>query len=356
MESVLFYFIFSSVLFIFARIGESQNRKGLIFLSYGLLLSFSVFRDDIGNDYWRYKEAINYLALNFQRGFSLSDFLSIEYREPSYVIITYVFQTLRNPSFWVLGCYSIILIVLVYQVFDKLKVHSVGLFIYVVSESLFINWDQVRQSVAIFLSLLSVFSYAERRQKLVTIYFIMSIFFHYSAVFVLPIAMLSRLRLRKWIYPITIAILLFSGFGNLAFESFISKLELASLVFDTKNSFIFERQDSEGFFLRIVLYCYIWVVICMLFHEYNWYIANFVFYGAFLFIISQGALNMMRVSYYFVFLAPVLLAFLLNSESKLKTRLLLYSCVLVYVAIFCYDIYYNKNVNGCVPYKSIFNT
>ena len=355
MESVLFYFSFSFILFILARVGEAQNRKGLILLSYGLLLAFSFFRKDIGNDYWRYEEAINYLALNFRSGFSLNDFLTLEYREPSYVLMTYFFHIFRNASFWVLGCYSIILIVLIYHVFDKFKVHSVGLFIYVVSESLFINWDQVRQSVAIFLSLLSVFSYVERRRKLVIVYFILAVIFHYSAVFVFPIALLCRLRIGRWFYPLAIGVLLFTGIRNFVHEWALSKVVISLPVFDTENSFIFQRQESEGYFLRMVLYCYIWVAVCMLFHKYNWFVANFLFYGTVLYLISQGALNMMRVSYYSVFIAPLLFAILLNSQLKLKARLLLYSCVLVYVAIFGYDIYNNKNVNGCVPYQSIFN-
>lgn len=322
-----------------------------IYAAYSILLLLSIFRYDIGNDYQTYTELIRYMAYQFQ--FYSHVPISDETREPLIYILTYIFKGSTYPYLWVLGIHFIISLGFLYKVFEENDSHLVGIMIFFISGMLFIYWDQVRQAVAISIIIYAIKYIKGNKFIKYLLLVLLAATAHYSALFLLPFYFVSKIRPRKIIY---IVIIIALALSNAASNYFVYLFEnVITLVpwWETKEtSFSYVQILSLGYKFRIFFYSLVWSAIIFFLPDKQKVLINFLFVGAVIFIMASGALNVMRISFYFIFTMVLSIPIVLKIE---KARTIMIVMVLGLFLFFVRDIVTDTNTRGCVPYDTVFS-
>ena len=329
---------------------KNKTKVG-IYAAYLILVLLSIIRYDIGNDYLHYTELIRYSAYQFQ--FNDHVPLSDETREPLIYILTYIFKDTTYPYVWVLGIHFIISLFFLYKAFEENASHFIGIMLFFIYGILFVYWDQVRQAVAISIIIYAIKYIKEHNFLKYFLFVLLAATAHYSALLLLPFYFVNKIRPRKFIY---ITIILVLALSSAATDYFVYLFEnVITLVpyFDTKEtSYSYVQILSWGYKLRIFFYSLVWSTIIFFLPNKERVLSNFIFIGAIIFIMASGALNVSRISFYFIFTMTLSIPIVLKIE---KARTIMMIMVLGLFLFFVRDVITDTGTNGCVPYDTVFS-
>jgi hypothetical protein len=104
--------------------------------------------------------------------------------------------------------------------------------------------------------------------------------------------------------------------------------------------------------MRTFFYGLVWSTIIFFLPNKERVLSNFIFIGAVIFIISSGALNVMRISFYFIFSMMISIPIVLRIEKAKTVMLVMVAGLFLF---FVRDVVTDTGTNGCVPYDSIFS-
>ena len=203
---------------------KKNKTKGGIYAAYLILILLSVFRYDIGNDYQTYTEIIRYIAYKFESNIPFGD----DSKEPLITLLTYLFKDETYTYVWVLGIHFIISLFFLYKAFEENNSHIIGILILFISGLLFVNWDQVRQAVAISIIIFAIKYIKENNFFKYILFVLLAATAHYSALLLLPFYFVNKIKPRKFIYIVIILVLALS---NAASDYFVYLFEHKSAKF-----------------------------------------------------------------------------------------------------------------------------
>ena len=351
LATLLLYLIVMFVSLGLINWSNKNKTKVGVYTAYLILILLSVFRYDIGNDYEHYDEMISYMVNQFQ--FNSHVPISDESKEPLIYILIYLFKDVTYTTAWVLGGHFIISLFFLYKVFEENNSHFNGILILFISGMLFIYWDQVRQAVAISIILYAIKYIKEHNFIKYLLFVLLAASAHYSALLLVPFYFVNKIRPRKFIY---ISIMLLLALSNAASDYFTFLFEnIISLApnWETKEtSHSYVQILSWGYKLRIFFYSLIWSTIIFFLPDKERALSNFIFIGAIIFIMASGALNISRISFYFIFTMTLSIPIVLKIE---KARIIMMVMVLGLFLFFVRDIITDTGTNGCVPYETVFS-
>ena len=324
---------------------NQNNTKLGIYAAYLILIVISVIRYDIGNDYQTYIETIRFIAYKFDSNIPFGD----DSKEPLITVLTIIFKDTAYPYIWVLGMHFIIGLFFLYKAFEDNENHIVGILMFFISGMLFIYWDQVRQAVAISIIIYAIKYIKENNFLKYLLFIVLASATHYSAILLLPFYFVNKIRPRKFIY---IGIILALALSNAASDMFEKAINLLPFWEAKTDKFSYVQLLSWGYKFRIFFYSVVWSTIIFYLPDKQRVLTNFLFIGAIIFIIASGALNIMRISFYFIFTITLSVPIVLKIE-KAKTIMiiLVFGLFLFYVR----DVITDTGTNGCVPYDNVFS-
>lgn len=362
-----FYLFLMFILYTLCKNGQSKNKKEFIIIAYVLLFIVSAIRYDVGNDYDRYVDSINYIIThaNMPGGSLLSAYELSGTGELSFVLISWIVGLLFTAKVYylVFAVYSFISVFFLYKAFDKFKCHSVGLLVYFLIEALFFTWDGIRQGAALSV-VLYAFSFVYEKKFLKYCLLIgIATFLHTSAVIMLPVYFLHYVTIDKRIC-VGLIIVVLIGFWTGIFADIV---EQASIIFsymdndysryENADFATLTTYDSLNWKIRVTIYALFWMTaITALDDEKNFY-ALLMTIGSIVFILANGSLIFYRISLYFSIATAVAVPLAYNYKIKKKklNHILLIIMLLGMGLFFIYDSATGSYSRGCVPYKTVFS-
>lgn len=347
-------FLYLTVMFICLGLinwSKKNNTKYGIYGAYLILIAISVLRFDIGNDYLAYTELIKFMANKFKLSYYVP--LSNETREPFIYILTYIFKESAYPYVWVLGVHFIVSLFFLYKAFEDNDSHFIGIMIFFITGMLFVYWDQVRQAVAISIIIYAIKYIKQENFLKYMLFVLLAATAHYSALLLLPFYFISKIKPRKIIYITIIIVLALSNAATNYFNYILENIIALIPYFDTKeNSFSYVQILSTGYKIRVFFYSLVWSTIIFFLPDKQKVLINFLFVGAIIFIMASGALNVMRISFYFIFTMTLSIPIVLKIE---KTRTIMLVMLVGLFLFFIRDVITDTGTRGCVPYDTVFS-
>ncbi|TPV35974.1 EpsG family protein [Paucihalobacter ruber] len=343
--SLLFYLMVMFVCLGLINWSNNNNTKLGIYGAYLILIVISVLRFDIGNDYQTYTEIIRHIAYKFESNIPFGD----DSKEPLITLLTIVFKDTTYPYLWVLGIHFIISLFFLYKAFEDNDSHLFGILIFFISGLLFIYWDQVRQAVSISIIIYAIKYIKENNFPKYLLFVLLAATAHYSALLLLPFYFADKVKPQKLIYIVIILALALSNAASVVFEKAIALIPYWEAKTD---KFSYVQLVSWGYKFRIFFYSLVWSTIIYFLPDKQRVLINFLFVGAIIFILASGALNIMRISFYFIFTMTLSIPILLKIE---KARTIMMVMVLGLFLFFVRDVVTNTGTRGCVPYENVFS-
>lgn len=362
LSTTIFYILICLIILLLARNGEKKGNIKLIRWAYVVLGVLTVLRYDVGNDYVGYTEYITaitdrvHLGKSFIQLWVQDDYM----HELFFYFISWFFSWMPTPYVWVIGCYAIIAIYLLYKSLNRYKgYHTLGLFIYIVSGMLFNSWDWVRQSVAFMVLLYAIPYIEERKLGRYVIAIFCGILFHKSILLMLPFYFVTYLRVPKLWVVILLPITLFLYFTNFFQNTLGEIMAYADLSEGYKeyatNQQALQQAESLAFKLRTTLYVIAWGYFILIMPENEYVKKNILLIGALFFMIASGSQALMRISFYFIVVSILAAPSAWNNKKLMKIPALKIGFVLLLLVmsgLWVRDIVTNNN-RGCTPYDTI---
>lgn len=345
LASLLFYLILMVACLGLINWSNQNNTKIGIYAAYLILIIISVVRYDIGNDYHTYTEIIRFIAYKFENSIPFGD----DSKEPLITILTIIFKDLPYTFVWVLGAHVIISLVFLYKAFKDNNCHMIGVLIFFISGLMFIYWDQVRQAVAISIIIYAIKYIRENNYFKYFLFVLLAATAHYSALLLLPFVFVNKITPRRFLY---IGIILGLALSNAATDIFEKSLTLIPNWESKTDKFSYVQLVSIGYKIRTFFYALVWSTIIFYLPKKEKALSNFIFIGAVIFILASGALNIMRISFYFIFTMTISIPIVLKIE---KARISMLVMVAGLFLFFVRDVITDTGTRGCVPYDSIFS-
>ena len=352
MGDLVFYNIVFGVILCCLWLGN----KNRIFELIGILalISLSVLRYDIGYDYNTYFSVIKHMSTLMTSTHTESfwpfiiEIMAMFRMEPLFVLLTYISSSFQNNSLFVIGFYSLVTIYFTYKSLKDINGLFWGVFVMIMMGYLFISYDQIRQAAAISIFLYSL-KYIEHREW--RKYFSLSLLafmFHYSALFIFPIAYFLRFKpkIKLYIFLIILFFALFLLniwsqyreilFNLLPFYNNYAKTGISASDFGT----------GLGLLSKILFYSFLMVQM----RNKNYVYSNILLIGILLLIFSSGNLNINRISNYFCFVSMLALPICIKRGANLVLFAFVFFLFLNGEILFATG----RGANGCVPYDSVF--
>lgn len=338
-------FLYNSVLLIasiFAYFGEKSDRYNsfFIFSSFCVLFVLSFIRFDVGHDYWNYYNSFK--LINSPRFFVFSS-------ELSYSLFCKLFSFSPRGYVYVFGLYSFLTLFFLYKTLIYYKSLFFGVFIFIAYNMLFTSFDQIRQTLAIFIFLYSIRFIENKSFKKYLIFILLATFFHFSAIILLPVYFLSKIKINFWIWPLVFMFLLvgyFNGTWTDSREYFFSMIPYYNsyaLLTDQLES----KQLSSGLGLLYQLLITIIILWQLKNRNYN-HLFLFSAFGLVVFLFSSGNLNLDRIANYFLFANVISIPLVIKNSKILKSFFLI-------TGILIFQLYIIKSPRGTSPYQTIFS-
>lgn len=349
--TVLAYTLAFFIAFFFAskaeRFKHEKNRNFYYNLSLMTIILFCGLRFFVGNDYYDY-----YKIFQDASKYNLS---FIEQRwEPGIYLIVQIFKNSQIGYFLFLFTCTVITYIFIFKALVYHNVLRWGVFFIFTLGLLIMANDQVRQAVALSIFLYSI-KHIEQNNfiKYMKWIFIASLF-HYSAIALIPIYFLKRLKLNSFIFSILI-IISFIGYKYGIFYkiifSIIEKVPFYGDIYLARQRFF--EIDNSGLGLKILFNSLIALFVALYYNKINKPIyATLFLYGSIIALISVGFMPFERFSYYLVYTNIIVLPIMLkhNYTKQLAKVLIVVSFIYFFIASL-----YGFEKHGAVPYRTIFN-
>lgn len=363
MSDLLFYYIIFGIILLFLLIGEKTQKKQLIYYGYLLLFLLSALRYDIGNDYANYWFSTEELVNQFRYTHNIKDVY--EYREGRFEIgfcaLISLFAWSDNAFVWISCILSAIVVYALYKTFSKYSCHFWGIFLVVIVEYVFLQWDWIRQSGAFSLVLLALISAKDRNWKGFLIFIILASLLHKSAIFLLVVYPLTYVKINnKLIFSILIIGLMIYWSGIL--DGFVTQVsDIFSYVdgydkYDSSNAALSFTHTTIFSRIRLSLFVLIGTFVAFALDERYAFYRNLLTVGFFIYMLGASSLLFTRIAWYFIVILFPCFGICMQQISKRTTKYqIITALLLAQFVVFSYDVATDTNTRGCVPYKSVFS-
>jgi len=361
-ETYILYNLLLVVCPLLCYLSDRTDVRWLRYAAYFLLLVVSVVRFDIGADYENHSIIFKEKGQLLQNGFGAMTIIDFLKPEPMIYLMIYLTKDLEMSYVYVFALISLFSILFVYKAFDHYKVHTLGIFMFVVSFVYFQMWDWSRQGLAI-----SIFLYATKyieqgnfRKYMVLMVF--AVLSHFSSVVLIPFYFAGKWSPTHKNTPFFLALfLLFSIaagvigiFSNLhdritSMIPFYSQLYAGSEY--TQNGVGTYR--STTYILSMLTFC----AVVFLSSEKHMRLTSLLALGALIYAVAGGNLNFIRMAWPLTSLVMIIVPLSFRDvdiETYNKRYVRYLYILLLYVAVF-EGVYIKANFRDVVPYETIFS-
>jgi hypothetical protein len=312
-----------------------QKILTILFLFFTFFVS--AIRFEVGYDYNDYLLTIN----------EINDGNIHRTIEPSFYLISKFVHIIGLSNEYVFVIYSIISGLCFYFLFKKVRFHPNFLYFFIFFSNFYLqSLNQIRNFVAILLIWLAILNY--KNIYVFLICSLLAIFFHYSALFVIPIFFFLSKNIR--IYN-KIIILLIAFFLVNLFSQFTSSIFIYKNYFNENNN-----QYQYTLFFGIFI-SWIYLELHQVTNEYN-YLRNLSFICilsiVMMFLLRIQSDLLYRYSYYFMIFLPLIFS-AATIDSKLEKKIKSFFCICFMPLIFLYTLETKGELYHLVPYKTFFN-
>lgn len=351
------YLLYNTILFLCPLLCWYSQKKGHkygVYIAYIILFVVSAIRYDIGFDYANYYSKFTDLTDTFR--FGTFEWNQLNFEEPFAIIFSYIFQWAENSFIYIFAAYSLLTIFLLYKTFDYFNIHTMGIFLYMLSWIMFQSWDWVRQALALSFFLYSIQYIEQQSFAKYTLCIIGAMMAHYSAVILLFVYPLSKLSINKKIaLCILIGTLGFSVFGFLDFlkTKLFSLIPYYSLIYSGTD---YETAGGNHASKMILLTAIIYIVYIVILDEKYKYLQMPLIIGSILFMVSADNLNIDRIAWYFTSIQLIAVPVSIKhiNISELKGSIIIALFVVQFCLFNIIDI--GNTIRGCAPYDTIFSS
>lgn len=361
MESLgtfLLYCLAFALMYALARMGEKRKREKYIVWAYVLFFLMTVLRYDVGNDYRSYYTTIEFLCgflFGDKTGSDIWNLYMLEIgNEPSYLVFCWLFHWFKYPSLLVIGTYSLIGIYFFYKTFEEYNVHSIAFILFFVTGFLFWYWDLIRQSVslAIFFYSLKYIRYSKPWKYI--LFTMLGMFFHYSAVFMLPLYLMRYVKLKQWIYVSVILLAVVAMYTGVNFDNvfnYIGDLPFyESYAYDKR---IGDHYEGFGYKLRLTCYALAGVFAILKLPKVENYLKGILTLGVVMMIVSMGNLLVDRIAVYMFY--SIIIAYSVAMRNSKGVFSIAGTLLIVAMFILSGKSVLDGSDRGCSPYQTVFS-
>lgn len=258
--------------------------------------------------------------------------------------------------------YAVIFVLIMHYVSESLsRDTALTMFLFVSLGVYLRGFDQIRQMLALMIFLLGLTYATKKEYKKFTFLWILSLGFHKTAVILLPLYFICKIRLKNWMYLLITLIVVICSF----FKDIILKVVCSVLGYSYYDSYLngtFVEKITMFGYIRLALIAFAFVFCLIATQKYkiinnktNNMLVNMLFCSVLfcaLGVITQMPLIFGRLTFYFVwplyFLIPEIL-----SSMKNKRIMTLFVILIGIVYLFCATEI--RNVYGVSEYKLILD-
>lgn len=339
---VLFFVISLGLLDVF----KIKNRQFLLPVLFAILFLFLSWRDGIGADYYSYK-----------RFWEKKDIANIE---TGYLLIQNICKRVYDSYPFTIAIFGLIAIYIKFLAFKKLSpLIFVSIIYYFGYYYLALDFNQIRQGLALGICLLSVnYVIEESKTKFLSTILLASLF-HISALVSIPIYFLYH-RIKYTSSSLTLILLL--SFCLLFIDTKPLILDLMSLVYTVSpfdfikaRMFFYQYYTKEGFYLGslfLLYFSYLFIYYKDIVNDRRYTgILNCFLFGVFLNFFFNSIFGLIRLSYYYIILGSVLYAYIIIVERKIIFKVVWF-IILALIMSLKYINYITSSSQSYIPYKT----
>ena len=329
------------------------------YIAYTIIWLIAVLRYDIGADYENTVFDILDIVKSINYGNSVFDYITESMKEPGLFVLSFMFSWLPTPYIWVIASYFTIFIVFLYKVLEQYNIHRWGIVVLFLSIIIFQSWDWIRQSTAMIIMLNAISYCTKQKNKTSIIFVLISAFFHYSSLLVIPFLLIfKRIRLNKIIMIVFLLITFFLsclGFFKSIYEQILSLVPFYGELYMASQKFA--NFDEQSYSNVPYLLNSIWFIFLISFSEEKhkpW--TELLFIGSIFFMVSGGSLLLDRSVWYFT-CTQLILAPMLYRDNKSKIFKFLFILFIgSHFILLSRRFFIKGELRGCVPYQTILSS
>lgn len=344
LSNILFYNFFFILSLVIAYFYELTRKKIFTNLLLFILFIFCGLRYKVGNDYESYQNIFYAIKSGFE-----------SYVEPGFYLLNIIFSKTNNGFYYVFGIVSFVTIYLYLRALIKFRVVLLGVFFLFTAEYLFFINDIIRQglAIAIFLNLISAIS-SNKTIKIYIIVLISTFTIHYSAIVLLLVNFLKRIKVNNLVWAVLItlsAILYFLGYFKNSFPLLIGLIPYYGeryLVLQ-EGEFLDNVELGSGLGVLFKYITYMFVAVYST-RQKNDIIFNLFMFGCVLQFVFLDYFLPLRVLEYFLYLKLILYSVLVKYEWDLKKSIIF---IILHIIYFEYLLIVSGGKHGGFPYNNI---
>lgn len=329
-----------------------------IFFAYFLVWIVSVIRYDIGADYENTVYDIIEVKNSIKNGATIVAYITESMKEPGLFFFTLIFNSFPSTHLWVIAAYFTIFIYFLYKVFNAYNIHKWGIIVLYLSIIIFQTWDWIRQGTAMAIVLYAIHLYESSKYKKFMLTCILSAFFHYSSLFVIPFVILfKRFHISSKLMVLILCAILalsISGLFKAIYGMLISLIPFYGEIYLESSKYaMFEEQSytSVPFLLNAL-----WLIFVVYSSKENYKLwTQLLFVGAILFMISGGSLLIDRLAWYFTCSQLIIVPYVINFNRSKIFRFLLTMFIISHIVLLNRRFFIQGELRGCVPYQTILS-
>ena len=274
--------------------------------------------------------------------------------EPGIYVLTQIFKNSQFGYLLFLFACNVITYIFIFKTLVYNDTLKWGVFFTFTLGLLIMANDQVRQAVALSIFLFSVKYMEQNNFKKYIQWIIIASLFHYTAIALIPVFFLKKIKLNSLIFS-SLIILTYCGYYYGIFYKYIfwliEKVPFYGEIYLARLRFFEIREAGSG--LSILFNALIALFVALFYNQINKSIyATLFLYGSIIAIMSVGFMPVERFSYFLVYTSIVVLPIMLknNSAKKFTKGFIIVSFIYFFIVSL-----YGFEKHGAVPYRTFFN-
>lgn len=313
-------------------------------ITFSILFIFSAMREGVGTDYWTYRNSfIDYRQGDFDNN-------GLNYELGFMIIIDLWSKTTFDSQFMIVLCSLLTVGLYVYAFKRFSENYSLSIFLFYGLYFYFISFNAIRSMLAVAVTLIAIKYLCEKNIfKYMLIIIIATVFFHTSAVIMIPFYFFVN-------YMSTKKNIFFGGVGLIGVILFYQTIYIFLLGFFPKYHVYYQVHGGSSYlntlFLMVNLILLIKTNVSTdMEKKYLHVFKTACFAGLCLSACSFLNVLMIRVSLYFYAFSLLSVPFSLNRLTNVKERELTIRCAVAVLVVFIFVKYLISGVAGIGPYR-----
>ena len=324
---------------------QGVNKNVYLFSSFLIVFLLCSLRFYVGNDYGGYVRIFEDAMFDRQT-----------YVEPGFYFMNKIFSFSKIGYLYVIALSSFITLFFLFKVMVRNNILFYGIFFMFTAELLIMTNDQIRQGLAISVFLFAIKFIEEKKPyKYVLSIFLASMMFHFSAIILLPLYFIEKIKLNRIVWVIIILITLFLSFTGV-FNNILDYVLDIFPKYQKYKKIAVQLQISEmGSGLGILYHVVILLPIAIYQKKINRpVITNLVLLGLIVFLVSKDFLITKRVTFYLLFVNYIALALFLRMKVEKYSLRHVLNVVILLTCFLYFHIQnlYAKEQFGAIPYRT----